>query len=95
MEPPRPAPPQKTIDLSKDAKATTWLAIELVDMEGNPVPGQKYEVRRSGKVLKSGKLDGNGFARLDGIEQDGNYEVSFLDLDQEAWQAKGNGGGAE
>src|SRR5260370_12115469 len=82
--PPRTAGQQKTVDLNKQ-KPTAWLAIELVDMEGKPVPGRKYEVRRSGKVFKSGKLDGKGFARLDGIEPDGNYEVSFLDLDKEAW----------
>jgi len=81
----RAATPEKTVDLKKQ-KPTTWLSIELVDMEGNPVPGQKYEVRWLGKVIKSGKLDGKGCARLDGIEQDGYYEVSFVDLDKEAWQ---------
>ena len=43
-------------------------------------------------VIKSGSLDGKGFARLDGIEQDGSYEVSFLQLDKEAWQPGGGGG---
>jgi hypothetical protein len=65
--------------------AKTWIEITLVDVEGNPVAGQNYQITApDGKVVK-GKLDGKGFAHVDGV-QSGSCAITFPDLDGEAWE---------
>ncbi|MBL4631329.1 MAG: hypothetical protein JKY14_09290 [Paraglaciecola sp.] len=63
---------------------TSWIEIELLDEDDAPVPGKKYEIELpDGKVAK-GTLDGDGFARVDGIKP-GQCKVCFPDLDTEVW----------
>jgi type VI secretion system secreted protein VgrG len=64
----------------------TWIEIELVDEEGNPVPGERYEVTLpDGEQVASGTLDQNGFARIEGVDP-GQCQVSFPSLDKDAWE---------
>lgn len=63
-----------------------WLEIELVDEAGEPVPGVTYEVQsESGGPVKSGRLNANGFARIEGLPP-GSCKVCFPDYDASAWQ---------
>lgn len=62
-----------------------WLEIELVDDEGNPVAGEKYFVTLPDGSSVSGRLDGDGFARLEGIDP-GTAKVSFPDLDKDLYE---------
>ena len=64
-----------------------WIAIELKDEEDNPVPGEYYEVKLPDGSVVSGTLDDKGTARVDGIDP-GEAEVTFPNLDKEAWQNK-------
>ncbi len=64
-----------------------WIAIELTDEEGNPVPGEYYEVILADYAKVTGTLDDKGTARVDGIDP-GQAEVTFPNLDKEAWQNK-------
>jgi len=43
----------------------TWIEIELVDEEDNPVPGEKYKITLPDGKVAQGTLDGKGFARVD------------------------------
>lgn len=63
----------------------SWIEIELVDEEDEPVPGERYKVILSDKTVAEGTLDEKGFARIDGIPK-GDCKVTFPDIDKEAWE---------
>lgn len=65
---------------------THWIEIELIDEDDEPVPGEKYEITLPDGSVASGTLDQNGFARVDGIKDAGSCEITFPDLDREAWE---------
>jgi hypothetical protein len=65
---------------------TSWIEVELVDMEDNPVPGEAYEITLAdGETVASGTLDENGLARVDGTEP-GTCKITFPNLDKDAWE---------
>jgi type VI secretion system secreted protein VgrG len=68
-----------------DQKEKSWVEIELVDEQGNPVPGERYEIKTPDGRLAKGTLDGKGFARVSGIDP-GNCEITFPELDKDAWK---------
>jgi type VI secretion system secreted protein VgrG len=71
-----------------EQKKPHWIEIELVDTEGNPVPGEQYKITLpDGSTVASGSLDGKGKARVDGIDP-GSCQVTFPKLDQSAWKPK-------
>jgi len=69
---------------TKEEKATkkSWIEIKLLDEDGQPVPGEPYSIKLPDGSVVDGTLDGNGFARVDGIDP-GSAEVSFPELDEE------------
>jgi type VI secretion system secreted protein VgrG len=69
-----------------DERKTSWIEIELVDEEDNPVAGERYRVTLpDGETVAEGSLDNNGLARIDGIDP-GNCRITFPELDEEAWE---------
>jgi len=68
-----------------DEEEKNWIEIELLDEEDNPVPGEKYKITLPDGKVKTGTLDQNGFARVDGIDP-GTCKVTFPDLDKDAWE---------
>ena len=75
-------------DQSEEEKKekTDFIEIELLDEEGNGVSGEKYEIELPDGTLAKGTLDGDGFARVDGVKP-GQCKVSFPDLDESAWSS--------
>jgi len=72
----------------EEEKKKSWIEIELVDEEGNPVPGERYKVTLpDGKTVAEGTLDEKGFARVDGIDP-GTCQVTFPNVDKDAWEPK-------
>jgi hypothetical protein len=63
----------------------SWIEIEMVDEEDEPVPGEKYKITLPGDSVAEGTLDENGFARVEGFEK-GTCKVCFPGLDKEAWE---------
>lgn len=63
----------------------SWIEIELVDEEDNPVPGMPFELTLPDGSPYSGTLDHKGFYRVEGIPP-GECKVSFPSLDEEAWK---------
>lgn len=63
----------------------SWIEIEMVDEEDEPVPGEKYRITLPDETVAEGTLDGEGFARHDGIPK-GNCKVTFPELDKDAWE---------
>ena len=72
--------------LDKEPKPTYWLEIELLGEDCKPIPWEKYEVKLPDGKVAPGFLDGDGFARFEGLETAGNCQVRFPNLDQEAWE---------
>jgi type VI secretion system secreted protein VgrG len=69
----------------KDEEKPSWVEIELADDDGNPVPGEKYKVTLPDGSVKTGTLDQNGFARVEGVDP-GNCKVTFPNLDKDIWE---------
>lgn len=84
---PKPKPLAQAPVLKKDIqdKELTWLGIELVDEQGQPVPGERYEVVLTDGSKRHGVLDGYGKGKVEGIEP-GTCKVSFPRLDTEVWR---------
>lgn len=62
----------------------TWIEIELVDSDGNPVPNEPYSIHLPDGTDQAGCTDSQGMARLDGIDP-GNCSITFTALDKQAW----------
>ena len=64
-----------------------WVAIELVDDGGDPVPNERYRVRTPDGRVFEGTLDAQGKARVGELATAGACEVTFPDLDARDWKA--------
>jgi type VI secretion system secreted protein VgrG len=66
----------------------SWIEIELVDEDGDPVAGERYRVTLTdGKTLAEGSLDEHGRARVENIDP-GNCKITFPNLDGDSWEPK-------
>jgi hypothetical protein len=63
----------------------SWIEIELKDDKGNPVAEEPYLIQWPNGETIEGKLDLNGYARVDGIAQ-GTYKVIFPRRDAAWWE---------
>lgn len=74
----------KDTEGDEKAEKKSWIEIELLDEEKNPVAGEKYEIELPDGKMAKGTLDNKGYARVEGFEA-GKCKVSFPKLDKEAW----------
>ena len=80
-----PTKPHSPTDEDKKMK-TSWIEIEMVDEEDQPVPGMAYRITLpDGETVAQGTLDEKGFARVNGIEP-GTCQITFPKLDKDAWE---------
>ncbi len=68
-----------------DEEKTSWIEIELIDENDEPVPGEKYRVTLPDESVAEGTLNEKGFARIDGIDP-GTCQITFPRLDKETWE---------
>ncbi len=61
-----------------------WIEIQLFDEMDQPVAGEPYEIMLPDQSVASGSTDGQGLARVDGIDA-GSCQITFPKRDQEAW----------
>ncbi|QDE94790.1 hypothetical protein BHS05_02275 [Myxococcus xanthus] len=80
---PWPEPPPQTSE-EAPVEEQTWLAIELKDEEGNPIPHARYLVTLPDGSTREGTLNKNGYARVDGVNP-GQCQVTFPELDGQSW----------
>ena len=66
-----------------------FIEIELLDDAGNAVAGERYFVELPDGSSISGRTDGNGRARIDGVDP-GTAKVSFPDMDQSVYTPGGS-----
>jgi type VI secretion system secreted protein VgrG len=80
----KPFKPPKSKEEKKNKPS--WIEIELVDEEKNPVPGEAYRITLpDGETVAEGTLDDKGLARVEGIDP-GTCKITFPDLDKDAWE---------
>ena len=60
-----------------------WIEIELIGEDDEPIPNEAYKVILPDGSEKEGKLDKNGWARIEN-QLIGEWEVTFPELDKEA-----------
>jgi type VI secretion system secreted protein VgrG len=78
--------PVKAHNPSEDKKKKSWIEIEMVDEEDQPVVGEAYKITLpDGETVAEGTLDDKGFARVDGIDP-GTCKICFPRLDKDAWE---------
>lgn len=75
-----------TYKAEENKEKKSWIEIELVDEEGNPCPGERYRIKLPDGSVDTGTLDEKGKARV--ICDPGTAEVTFPDLDKDAWEPK-------
>ncbi|MGE5693622.1 MAG: hypothetical protein ACM3YF_07580 [Candidatus Zixiibacteriota bacterium] len=75
----------------KDEEKSSWIEIELMDEDDQPVAGEKYKITLPDGSVAEGTLDQKGFVRIEGIDP-GSCKVAFPNLDKDAW---GKSGGSE
>ncbi len=63
-----------------------WIEIELVGEDDEPISGEKYKITLPDGSVASGTLDQKGCARVEGIKDAGDCQITFPDLDKEAWE---------
>jgi hypothetical protein len=78
--------PHKSPATEEEAEEKSWIEIEMVDEEDEPVPSEKYKITLpDGETVAEGTLDNNGFARIEGIDP-GTCKITFPKLDKDAWE---------
>jgi hypothetical protein len=78
-----------TQESAPQAEEQHWIEIELVDDNGKPVAGELYFVELPDGSSISGRTDGAGRARVDGVDP-GTAKVSFPDLDKSLYTPGGS-----
>jgi hypothetical protein len=56
-----------------------WIEIVLQDEDGKPIANEEYRIVTPDGSERAGHLDGNGYARLDGLDP-GSCDVTFPKL---------------
>ena len=70
---------------AKVKPVVTWLEIALVGEDKSPIPSMKYRVKLPNAEIVQGFLNKQGKARIENIPSPGECEVTFPDLDTDAW----------
>jgi hypothetical protein len=72
--------------LARMVQEKHWVAIELVDEDGNGVDGIAYSIITPDNQEYTGVTDAHGLARIDNIPA-GQCKISFPELDKDAYKA--------
>jgi hypothetical protein len=70
---------------AEDERKTSWIEIELVGEDDQPVPGEKYRITLPDGTVDEGTLNHKGQALVAGFVA-GQCKITFPDLDQDAWE---------
>ena len=79
------APAKKPPKKSTDAPVKTWIAVQLIDDRGDPVPNAVYKVTLPDGSVMTGSTDDQGSVRFDEIDP-GDCLVSFPEIHAKEWK---------
>ena len=83
--PVKPHKPPTEEEKEEKKEELSWIEIEMVGEDDEPIPGEKYKITLPDDSVAEGTLDEKGAARVEGFEK-GMCKVCFPDLDKEAWE---------
>ena len=83
--PVKPHKPPTEEEKEEKKEELSWIEIEMVGEDDEPIPGEKYKITLPDDSVAEGTLDEKGAARVEGFEK-GTCKVCFPDLDKEAWE---------
>lgn len=64
----------------------TWIDVQLNDKDGNPVPGERFQIwTKDGEVIASGTLNDQGYCRVENVPKQ-TYKITFPAYDKRAWK---------
>jgi hypothetical protein len=63
----------------------SWIEIELIGANNQPIPGEKYEIKLPDDSVAKGTLNNKGLACIKGIKS-GNCKITFPDFDGNSWE---------
>ena len=72
---------------SSNSQKKTWVELELLDKQGQPVTNEPYRSELQDGTVSEGSTDDRGRARVDEIDP-GNCKMSFPSLDQSSWRRR-------
>jgi hypothetical protein len=76
------APPPAS---SAPVEQLTWIEFQLVGEDDSPVADVRYRVKLPNGSVREGRTGKSGLIRLEDLDA-GKCELTFPDLDQEAWE---------
>jgi outer membrane protein OmpA-like peptidoglycan-associated protein len=76
--PPPPLPPRGR----SPAKEKTFIAVQLVDQRGQPVPGRRFEIDLPDGSKRQGVTDARGWGGVDDFTLDGEAKIRFPAFDE-------------
>ncbi len=76
--------PAAVVEACPERQSTHWLEIELVGEDGAGISWAAYEVVLPSGEVTAGYLDGEGFARFDGLTTAGSCKIRFPEIDKDA-----------
>jgi type VI secretion system secreted protein VgrG len=71
----------------EEEKKKSWIALKLVDSEGEPVPGEPYKVTLPDGSVATGSTDSKGEAKVSGFDP-GQCKVEWPQMDKTVVSAK-------
>ena len=74
------------IDAAGALLRKTWIEIELTDMDGNAMPGERYWIKLPDGTVREGVLDQHGRAYFDELDP-GSAEIRWPDRDGDATES--------
>jgi hypothetical protein len=69
---------------ARQPETRTWVVVRLIDADGKPVPGQKYQIQLPDSSIEEGTLDSEGSVRFNDILP-GQCKVRFPDIHGKEW----------
>jgi hypothetical protein len=75
---------QASAPASAPTRELHWFEVVLLDDDGEPVAGERFQATLADGRVVNGRLDGTGRARWDDIASAGSCTISFPDLDAAA-----------
>ncbi|MFZ5897506.1 MAG: hypothetical protein ACOY0T_41035 [Myxococcota bacterium] len=75
-----PIPPLRA--LPEPPPETSFIAVNLLDQDGNPVIGRRWIIELPDGSKHEGRTDAEGWARVRGFTQDGAAKVMFPEFDE-------------
>lgn len=72
-------------EYSYSADPLAWIDVRLVDEDGDPIDGERYELTLPDGTIEQGVLDEDGGIFVGGLDP-GTCIITFPDLDEHTWE---------